>query len=105
MAIPGRVGYQVYFLSFSFLNFSFLCLFTCYFPINNNFFFFQKKIKCSNYYRQLVERGEVIDKNYIIDGDGKAHYIFRTMSTFLISLRLIRLSLMLFFFKKKKNKK
>jgi len=32
--------------------------------------------QCSNYYRQMIERGEIQDSNYYIDEKGKAHYLF-----------------------------
>ncbi len=31
--------------------------------------------QCSNYYRKLVERGEIRDPNYVLDGDGRAHFL------------------------------
>jgi len=34
--------------------------------------------QCSNYYRQLIERGVIKDPNYYIDEKGKAHYLFST---------------------------
>ncbi|KAI7872664.1 hypothetical protein BDF14DRAFT_1877150 [Spinellus fusiger] len=32
--------------------------------------------QCSNFYRLLVETGEVNDPNYVLDAKGKAHYLF-----------------------------
>ncbi|CAO3601179.1 unnamed protein product [Absidia cylindrospora] len=32
--------------------------------------------QCSNFYRLLVENGEVDDPNYVLDEKGKAHYLF-----------------------------
>lgn len=32
--------------------------------------------QCSNFYRKLLENGEVTDENYYLDERGKAHYIF-----------------------------
>lgn len=32
--------------------------------------------QCSNFYRHLVETGQVVDPNYVIDEKGKAHYLF-----------------------------
>ena len=32
--------------------------------------------QCSNFYRQLLEKHEIIDPNYYIDDKGKAHYLF-----------------------------
>ncbi|ORZ07129.1 hypothetical protein BCR42DRAFT_456122 [Absidia repens] len=32
--------------------------------------------QCSNFYRLLVENGEVEDPNYVLDEKGKAHYLF-----------------------------
>jgi len=32
--------------------------------------------QCSNFYRQLVESGEVNDPNYVLDDSGKAHFLF-----------------------------
>jgi hypothetical protein len=34
--------------------------------------------QCSNYYRSLIEKGEVVDPNYYLDEKGKAHYLFST---------------------------
>lgn len=31
--------------------------------------------QCSNFYRQLIESGEIKDDNYVIDEKGKAHFI------------------------------
>lgn len=32
--------------------------------------------QCSNFYRLLVETGEINDPNYVLDEKGKAHYLF-----------------------------
>jgi len=32
--------------------------------------------QCSNFYRHLVKTGQVKDSNYVIDEQGKAHYLF-----------------------------
>lgn len=32
--------------------------------------------QCSNFYRLLVETGEIKDPNYVLDEKGKAHYLF-----------------------------
>ncbi|KAI8077815.1 uncharacterized protein BX664DRAFT_343544 [Halteromyces radiatus] len=32
--------------------------------------------QCSNFYRLLIETGEIYDKNYVLDEKGKAHYLF-----------------------------
>jgi len=32
--------------------------------------------QCANFYRQLIECGEITDNRYAIDGNGKAHFIF-----------------------------
>ncbi|CAO3596085.1 unnamed protein product [Absidia cylindrospora] len=32
--------------------------------------------QCSNFYRLLIETGELFDDNYVIDDKGKAHYLF-----------------------------
>ncbi|KAI9473502.1 MAG: hypothetical protein EXX96DRAFT_488624 [Benjaminiella poitrasii] len=32
--------------------------------------------QCSNYYRLLIETKQIIDPNYILDEQGKAHYLF-----------------------------
>lgn len=32
--------------------------------------------KCSNFYRLLIETGQVQDPNYVLDEKGKAHYLF-----------------------------
>lgn len=34
------------------------------------------KTKCSNYYRYLIESGQLQDPNYVIDESGKARYLF-----------------------------
>lgn len=57
ISIPGRVGYQV-------------CL-----SIPG-----ATLLQCANYYRKLIEAGEVADENYVIDVRGKAHYVFGTKS-------------------------
>jgi len=33
--------------------------------------------QCSNFYRQLIESGQIIDANYVVDEKGKAHYLFK----------------------------
>eukprot|EP00941_MAST-03F_sp_MAST-3F-sp1_P001117 g1117.t1 len=33
--------------------------------------------QCSNYYRKLIEKGEVKDPNYIVDENGKAHFLHK----------------------------
>jgi hypothetical protein len=33
--------------------------------------------QCSNFYRQLIESGQIKDPNYIVDEKGKAHFIFK----------------------------
>lgn len=32
--------------------------------------------QCANFYRQLIECGEISDNRYAIDENGKAHFIF-----------------------------
>jgi len=32
--------------------------------------------QCSNFYRHLIETGKIVDENYVIDGNGRAHYLF-----------------------------
>jgi hypothetical protein len=32
--------------------------------------------QCANFYRQLIENGEIVDERYVIDEDGKAHFLF-----------------------------
>jgi hypothetical protein len=70
MSIPGRVGYQVGRMpvpprSSSLHGRS---------PARPT----HPPTQCSNYYRQLLERGQVRDPNYYIDDKGKAHYLFST---------------------------
>ncbi|ORX61804.1 hypothetical protein DM01DRAFT_1342734 [Hesseltinella vesiculosa] len=38
--------------------------------------------QCSNYYRYLIEIGELQDTNYIVDEKGKAHYLFDKKTPF-----------------------
>jgi len=33
--------------------------------------------QCSNFYRHLIESKEIVDKNYVLDDKGKAHYLFQ----------------------------
>ncbi|KAI9323127.1 hypothetical protein BX666DRAFT_2108154 [Dichotomocladium elegans] len=54
IAIPGRVGYQISLL-----------------PLYQH-----SRLKCSNYYRLLIESGQLHDPNYVLDEKGKAHFLF-----------------------------
>eukprot|EP01134_Creolimax_fragrantissima_P007819 CFRG7819T1 len=36
--------------------------------------------QCSNYYRSLLEKKEIVDPNYYLDDKGKAKYLFKTKS-------------------------
>jgi hypothetical protein len=54
------------------------------FPVNQQWGIFSMTIpgrvgyQCSNYYRRLVETGELHDPNYELDEKGKAHYKFKS---------------------------
>jgi len=43
---------------------------SCHYPL------FPYTDQCANFYRQLVEKGEILDPNYRVDENGKAHFIF-----------------------------
>ncbi|KAG0800838.1 hypothetical protein G6F22_001835 [Rhizopus arrhizus] len=42
--------------------------------------------QCSNYYRFLIESGQIQDPNYVIDSNGKARYLFDKKTPFLADL-------------------
>ena len=49
------------------LHFCSSCVCVCTCTIN--------KQKCSNFYRKLIEKKEIVDENYVLDDKGKAKFL------------------------------